>query len=119
MLTGTVDRRGGKPMSADGDLPRDRTGAATPGCPLGRREQTQNLLLYAANWGLMYLASPVTYVGLVQATLLKRLHFDDRTCNLPAGVYLWTTPLPVLVVWLFPQVRQLKPLLISALLIMA
>lgn len=106
-------------MSADGDLPSDKTGAAAPECPLPRHEQTRNLLLYAANWGLLYLASPVTYVGPLQATLLKRLGFDDTACNLPGSVYLWMTPVPVLVVWLFPQVRQLKPLLVAAFLAMA
>lgn len=77
-------------------------------------QQTRNVLLYAFNVALVYLASPVLYVGLVHGALLKRLQFSDAVSNLPGGVYLWTTPLPVLVVWYFPRVRQLKPLLIGS-----
>jgi MFS family permease len=93
--------------------------ARQPDCPLSHRQQTRNLLLYACNWALIYLASPVTYVSLVHAALLKRLGFNDVLSNLPAGVYLWTTPIPVLVVWYFPQVRQLKSLLMAAFLVVA
>lgn len=85
---------------------------ATTDCPLSQREQTRNLLIYAANWCLIYLASPVVYVGIVQATLLKKLGFNDTISNLPAAVYLFTTPLPVLIVWAFPQTRMLKPLMV-------
>jgi MFS family permease len=91
----------------------------TPDCPLSPREQTRNILIYAATWALIYLASPVTYVGLLHAALLKRRGFNDTISNLPGGVYLWTLPLPILVVWLFPQVRQLKPLLIASFVVMA
>ncbi|HKI35030.1 MAG TPA: MFS transporter [Gemmataceae bacterium] len=103
-------------MSADSD-PNDsakKQAAAPPDCPLTHREQTRNLLIYTANWALLYLASPVTYVGLLQATLLKRLGYSDAVSNLPASVYLWTTPLPVLVAWYFPQVRLLKRLMVFA-----
>src|SRR5262245_10290796 len=80
-------------------------------CPLPPRQQTRNLIIYAINWGLIYLASPVTYVGVVQANLLDRLGFTTADANLPASVYLWTTPSAVFVAWYFPQVRLLKPLL--------
>jgi phage shock protein PspC (stress-responsive transcriptional regulator) len=110
-------------MSADGaSNPLEKAGpapVALSDCPLSEQQQTRNILIYAANWALIYLAAPVTYVGLTQAALLKRLDFTDKTCNLPASVYLWTAPFPVLVVWFFPMVRQLKPLLVSALLVMA
>jgi hypothetical protein len=56
----------------------------------------------------------VTYVSLVHAGLLDRLGYPATIANLPSGVYLWTTPLPVLVVWWFPQVRLLKPLLVAS-----
>ena len=52
-------------MSADSE-------GTTLDCPLAPRQQTRNILIYGANWALIYLASPVTYVGLVQAALLKR-----------------------------------------------
>src|SRR5262249_11215939 len=47
----------------------------------------------------------------VQANLLDRLGFTTADANLPASVYLWTTPSAVFVAWYFPQVRLLKPLL--------
>src|SRR5258707_15724969 len=81
---------------------------------LPAEQQTRNVLLYATNVALIYLASPVLYIGLVHAALLKRLEFSDAVSNLPGGVYLWTTPLPVLVAWYFPRVRQLKLLLIGS-----
>jgi hypothetical protein len=91
---------------------------AGDGCPLAVRDQWRNLIIYAANWGLVYLASPVLYVGVTQATLLKRLAFSDTLCNLPASIYLWCSPVPVLVAWAFPQVRLLRPLIVTALLAM-
>ncbi len=83
-------------------------------CPLPASTQTQNLCIYAANWALLYFASPVTYVGLVQATLVNKLGFTDTEANLPASVYLWASPFSVLVVCGFSHVRMLKPLLISS-----
>lgn len=93
--------------------------ATTAERPLAHREQTRNIVLFALNVGLIYLAAPVTYVSLVHGGLLNRLGFSDTIANLPAGVYLWTTPLPVLVAWCFPQVRLLKPLLVASFLSIA
>ncbi len=95
------------------------TSGAAADCLLPRQQQRRNLLIYGANWGLIYLASPVTYVGVVQAAFLNRLEFDTTMANLPTGVYLWTSPLAVLIVWAFPQVRMLKPLLIGSFLLTA
>ncbi len=93
--------------------------APVPGSPLTPAEQTRNILLFACNVSLVYFASPVSYVGLVHGGLLNQMRFSDTVANLPASVYLWTTPLPVLVVWYFPQVRHLKNLLIAAFLAVA
>jgi hypothetical protein len=93
--------------------------AAMLDCPLTPGEQTRNIVLFAINVGLIYLAAPVTYVSLVHAGLLDSLGYSATIANLPSGVYLWTTPLPVLVVWWFPQVRLLKPLLIASFLAIA
>jgi hypothetical protein len=98
-----------------GSAGRPDTLSPTPAGPLSPRDERRNILVYAANRTLIYLASPVTYLGLVRATLLDRLGFDRRDANLPAGVYLWATPLAVVVVvWLFPRVRQLRPLLVAS-----
>lgn len=90
-----------------------------PDCSLSPAQQTRNVVIYALIWGLIYLASPVTYIGVLQATLLKALEFGDTQANLPAGVYLWAAPLAVLVIWYFPQVRRLKSLLVGAFLLTA
>ena len=87
---------------------------AGDGCPLPRSAQTRNLLIFAANWGLVYLAAPVTYVGFVQSALLSRLEFGPIAANVPLAVYLLTAPVAVLVVWWFPQVRLLRPLLVAS-----
>ena len=47
----------------------------------------------------------MTYVGVVQATLVDRLGFSNSEANLPASAYLWSMPLAVVVIWLFPRVR--------------
>jgi hypothetical protein len=104
-------------MSQDGRHDEEGGGPAEAEwvCPLSDADQTRNILIYAANWALIYLASPVTYVGVVQATLVDRLGFSNSEANLPASAYLWSMPLAVVVIWLFPQVRALKPLLIASL----
>jgi hypothetical protein len=86
-------------------------------CPLPRADQTRNLLIFAGNWAILYLASPVTYVGIVHAALIRRLGFSDTLANLPASVYLWASVLPVIVAWYFPQVRLLRRLAVGAFLV--
>lgn len=102
--------------TTDQEPGRDSDEQIDGGCPLSRRDQTRNVLIYAANWALVYLSSPVTYVGLVQAALIDRLGFGSREANLPAGVFLWSMPLAVAVIWRFPRVRSLKRLMVGALL---
>jgi hypothetical protein len=86
----------------------------TADCPLSAAEQTNNLLRFGLNVGLIYLVAPVLYVGIAQAALFKSLCASDTVANLPASMYLWTTPLPVLVAWYFPAVRLLRPMLYLA-----
>lgn len=77
-------------------------------CSLPRSQQTRNLLLFAACTGLIYLAAPVGYVGVTQASLCKKLEASAAVANLPATVYLSLTPTPVLLAWLVPSVALLK-----------
>src|SRR5215813_7601865 len=84
----------------DGTLPGD--------CSLDRAAQTRNLLLFAACFGANYLAAPVGYVGVTQASLCEALGAGETVANLPLSIYLGMTAFPVLIAWLFPQVRQLK-----------
>ena len=81
---------------------------ATSDCPLSPPEQTRNLILFAACTGLQYLAAPVLYVGITQASLCDRLGANAKTANLPGTLFFTMTFTPVLVAWLFPYVSYLK-----------
>lgn len=90
------------------DEPRD----PSPGtCPLPVSAQWRNMLLFAACTGLQYLAAPVLYVGITQASLCDRLGTDAKVANLPATFYFAMTAMPALIAWLFPAVRHLKRVL--------
>src|SRR5262245_13730358 len=84
----------------DGTLPGD--------CSLDRAAQTRNLLLFAACFGANYLAAPVGYVGVTQASLCEGLGAGETVANLPGALYLGMTVVPVLIAWLLPQVALLK-----------
>jgi hypothetical protein len=75
---------------------------------LDRATQTRNLLLFAACFGANYLAAPVGYIGVLQASLCKGLGSGETVANLPLSIYLGMTAFTVLIAWWFPQVRQLK-----------
>ena len=77
-------------------------------CPLTRGEQTRNLLLFATCTGAIYLAAPVGYVGLTQASLCDRLGASATVANLPATAYFAFTVMPVFLAWLVPEVSRLK-----------
>ena len=77
-------------------------------CPLPASAQYRNLFVFAACTGLQYLAAPVMYVGITQASLCDKLGADARVANLPATFYFAMTAMPALIVWLFPHVRHLK-----------
>ena len=77
-------------------------------CPLTGPEQRRNLLLFALCVGLEYLAAPVLYVGITQASLCDHLGADALTANLPAMLYFAMTAVPTLVAWASPSVRVLQ-----------
>ncbi len=77
-------------------------------CPLSWPEQRRNLVVFAACTGIQYLAAPVLYVGITQASLCDRLDADARTANLPATLYFAMTAMPALIAWLSPRVASLK-----------
>jgi len=83
-------------------------GARGDNCPLDRATQTRNLLLFAACFGANYLAAPVGYVGVTQASLCEGLGAGETVANLPGAIYLGMTAVPVLIAWWFPQVALLK-----------
>jgi MFS family permease len=84
--------------------------AASPGadCPLDQAAQARNLLLFAGCTALQYLAAPVGYVGLTQASLCHELGSSDAVANLPETAYLGLTFAPILFAWLVPYVAWLR-----------
>jgi len=92
---------------------------ALSACPLSHRDQTRNLVLYGINVSLIYLSAPVVYVGLTQSSLCDELGETTKMSNMPAAVYFWGTPLPILVAWAFSSIRLLKPVLVVSYLLTA
>lgn len=81
-------------------------------CPLTPAQQRRNVWLYAFSIAMTYFAAPVMYVGVLQSALCKYLQQPDDVANLPGSAYLWATPIPVLIIWCFPQVRALKTMMV-------
>lgn len=77
-------------------------------CALSWPEQRWNLILFAVCTGTQYLAAPVLYVGITQASLCDRLGADARTSNLPGTLFFAMTAMPALFAWLSPRVSSLK-----------
>lgn len=77
-------------------------------CPLSWPDQRWNLVLFALCTGMQYLAAPVLYVGITQASLCSRLGADTRTSNLPGTLYFAMTAMPAVIAWMSPRVSSLK-----------
>lgn len=77
----------------------------------------RNGLVFLTSMSLVYLIAPVTYVGVLHATILDSLKASDTVANLPEAVYLWVTPLPLLIAWFWPSPQLLRPMLTSALIV--
>lgn len=77
-------------------------------CPLAWPQQRRNLILFAVCTGMQYLAAPVLYVGVTQASLCEYLGADARTSNLPGTLFFAMTAVPALFAWLSPRVSSLK-----------
>lgn len=81
---------------------------SSAGCGLSWPEQRRNLILFALCTGTQYLAAPVLYVGITQASLCDRLGADARTSNLPGTLFFAMTAMPALYAWLSPGVGALR-----------
>jgi len=77
-------------------------------CPLDWPQQRRNLILFAACTGMQYLAAPVLYVGITQASLCEKLGTSTRVANLPATMFFAMTAMPALLAWLSPSVASLR-----------
>src|ERR1700682_3336416 len=82
-------------------------------CPLSDREQTRNLVVVGINTGLCYLGAPILYADLVHASLCRALQTSATVANLPSTAYLVMSAMPLFVAWMFPQVRMLKPIMVT------
>lgn len=81
-------------------------------------QQWRNSLVFFLNNSLSYLVAPVFYVGVLHAAILDSLEASDTVANLPEAVYLWVTPAPVLIAWLWPSPRLMRRLLTASLVFM-
>lgn len=78
-------------------------------------DQRRNGWVFFIANALTYLVAPVSYVGILHASLLDSLEAGDTLANLPEAVFLWMTPLPVAIAWIWPSPRLLRPILMTAL----
>jgi hypothetical protein len=75
--------------------------------------ERRNGLVFLGCTSLTYLIAPVTYIG-VHAAILDSLKANHAVANLPEAVYLWVTPLPVLIAWFWHSPRLLRPMLVAS-----
>jgi MFS family permease len=87
---------------------QERAGLTVDACPLAWSQQRRNLILFALCTGMQYLAAPVLYVGITQASLCNKLGADARTANLPSTLFFAMTAMPALIAWLSPRVAVLR-----------
>ena len=80
---------------------------------LSRREQTRNMMIYAGNACLVFMAAPVIYIGILQAVLCQTLGASITVANLPTSLYLAVSAVPVLFAWYLPYVRLLRRVVVT------
>ncbi len=76
----------------------DQSGTTT----ITARMDRKNSRVFAASNMLIYFASPVVYVGIVQAALCDKLGASATVANLPASAYFFGFFAPVLLAWIIP-----------------
>ena len=77
------------------------------------QQQRKNLVLFASCVALQYLSAPVIYVGITQGSLLDKLGTNPVIANIPGASFFVMATLVALISWAFPQVRHLKPILVT------
>ena len=104
-------------MSQDQEESPNQPGTGAPidpGCSLPERDQRHNSLVFIVNTSLLYFVAPVMYVGVLHATICKALGASNTVANLPVSIALWTSPIPLVITWLWPSPRLSQRLLVSA-----
>ncbi len=66
-------------------------------------DDRHNGWIYTICYVLIYLAAPVFYIGVVQASLLDKLGASAAVANLPASTYMLGQIAPVVLAWLVPH----------------
>ncbi len=94
---------------AEGESPVAQEADSAVQVHLAENLQNRNCAIFAACVSLVYLAAPVLYIGFVQAALCEKLGASDTISNLPSTAYMALAVFPVLIAWLVPQVRLLRP----------
>lgn len=80
--------------------------------PLTVAQQNRNVFVFATCTCLQYLAAPVLYVGMTQATLCSKLGAQADVANLPETAFFVMTVMPVLLAWWLPGVVYLKRIMV-------
>jgi len=79
---------------------------------LSERAQRRNSLVFIVNTSITYLVAPVFYIGVLHAAVIHGQGFSNTVANLPEAVYMWMLPVPLLIAWMWPKARHLRPMLI-------
>jgi len=74
--------------------------------------QRRNLLLFAGCVAMQYLAAPVIYVGITQASLLSNLGANATIANLPSASFFVMATMVALIAWYKPRVSDLQTVLV-------
>lgn len=90
----------------------DTCNAVADCAQLREHAQRRNSLVFILNNSIGYFVAPVFYVGVLHAAILSSLGYSDTLANLPESVYMWMTPLPVLIAWFWPSTRYLRRMLV-------
>ena len=81
---------------------------------LPRNQQWGNVALYSCINCLTYLAAPVVYVGITQASLCASLGASDTVANLPTSASFWAVIVPVVIAARFHTVSATRHVLAAA-----
>ncbi len=72
--------------------------------------QRRNIVYFVIITCLMYLCAPVLYVDFVQTTLCDKLGASKAVANLPSSAARLMTGVPLIVAWLVPHTRWVRPM---------
>lgn len=100
-----------EPSPANARSPTDVAVIDPPVGGLSERAQRWNSVVFIVNTTIGYSVAPVFYIGILHAAVIHAQGFRDTVANLPEAVYMWVQPAPLLIAWLWPKARHLRPML--------